>query len=394
MGEPSLKSSDSVAAADREIAFRCNICGRENRATRAAFDRELPSCGECGSTVRTRAVVEMISREMFGLPLALPDFPVLKGIRGIGISDSPDYAERLETKFSYRNTFYHKEPRFDIVDLPESEAGQYDFLIASEVFEHVAPPVERAFANAFRLLKPGGLFFFTVPYTLDERTLEHFPKLADYGIAQLSDRHVLVNRTADGQLEVFDGLVFHGGGGETLEIRRFTEQGLREQFAKAGFRSLQIYTANYSPFGIIRSENWSLPMTARKDTFTFGAESIAEIVKQSLERVEQLRADARQLKAKLAEYDEWVAWANGKMAEDGRLLEERANWALDLEKQLNERTDWAVILEKDVAHHTELAKNFQAESQDLRRELEHLKAELARMSARIWTRVGKAARFV
>src|SRR3974377_1584021 len=200
MGEPSLKSSDSAGAADVEIAFTCNICGRENRAPRPAFDREVESCGECRSTVRTRAVVHMISRELFGLDLTLPDFPVLKGVRGIGISDSPDYAEQLAVSFWYRNTFYHKDPRFDVVDLPESEVGQYDFLIASEVFEHVAPPVERAFDNAFRLLKPGGLFFFTVPYTLEERTLEHFPALHDYGIARLSDRQVLVNRTADGRL--------------------------------------------------------------------------------------------------------------------------------------------------------------------------------------------------
>ena len=383
MGEPFLKSSDSAAAADVEIAFTCNICGRESRAPRPAFDREVPSCTECGSTVRTRAVVQMISRELFGVNLTLPEFPVLNGIRGIGISDSPDYAERLAEKFSYRNTFYHTEPRFDIVELPESEAGQYDFLIASEVFEHVAPPVERAFDNAFRLLKPGGLFFFTVPYTLDEHTLEHFPQLHDYGIAQLSDRHVLVNRTADGRLEVFDALVFHGGGGETLEIRRFTEQGLREQFATAGFRSLEIYGASYEPYGIVRSENWSLPMTARKGTFALSAESVAQILEQSVSRLKQFQGEARALKARLAEYDEWAAWANGKMAEGEKQLEERTNWALDLERELKERSDWTVILQRDVAHHTELAKRFQAEAEELR-------AELVRLKATRWVRIGNA----
>lgn len=333
--------------------------------------------------MRTRAVVQMIARELFGRDLALPEFPVLKGIRGIGISDSPDYAERLAEKFSYRNTFYHKEPRFDVVNLPESEIGQYDFLIASEVFEHVAPPVERAFENAFRLLKPDGLFFFTVPYTLDERTLEHFPQLNDYGIAQLSDRHVLVNRTPVGGFEVFDGLVFHGGGGETLEIRRFTEQGLREQFAKAGFESLEIYGTNFGPHGIVRTENWSLPMTARKGSFAFRPESVAEIMAQSASRaVEEYRE-------KIAEHQRWTVWANERMAEYEKQVVERTNWALDLERQLAERTKWAEILQKDVAHHTELAKALKAEVDTVRAELERVQGELARLNAKLWVRLGR-----
>jgi len=43
-----------------------------------------------------------------------------------------------------------------------------------------------------RLLDSAKIYRIAVPYTLDERTLEHFPQLNDYGIAQLSDRHVLV----------------------------------------------------------------------------------------------------------------------------------------------------------------------------------------------------------
>jgi hypothetical protein len=41
-------------------------------------------------------------------------FPVLKGIRGLGMSDSLDYAQTLAEKFDYPNTYYDREPKFDI----------------------------------------------------------------------------------------------------------------------------------------------------------------------------------------------------------------------------------------------------------------------------------------
>ncbi len=405
MEDPSLKSSDSATPVDAEpgalIEFVCNICNQQNRVPLQKFDREVGSCAGCDSTVRTRAVVQMISRELFGLDIALPDFPVLKGLRGIGMSDSPDYAGRLAEKFSYTNTYFHKEPVLDIGNVPESETGSYDFLISSEVFEHVTPPVETAFQNAFRLLKPHGLFFFTVPYTLEARSQEHFPELHDYGIAQLSDRWVMVNRTRDGRLQVFEDLVFHGGPGETLEIRRFNETELRAQFQKAGFRDLEIHGRNHLPFGILRTENWSLPMTARKDPFVLNQGCATELVEQSIGRTKHLQAEVRTLRARIAEHDEWVAWATRKMSEDDQQVVDRTRWALDLESQLKQRTEWAMSLEKDVAHHVELAKRFQTESEErtkwavkLQAEIEALRNSLARIKRSPWTKAGRLLRVV
>ena len=132
------------------------------RAARSAPPgREVPSCSACGSTVRLRSLIALLSREIFGVELAIPDFPVLKGIRGFGMSDPPELAQRLAEKFEYTNTFYHQEPRLDVVDpSPEhlrEHTGRYDFILSSEVLEHVSPPVERAFANLNRMLKPDGL---------------------------------------------------------------------------------------------------------------------------------------------------------------------------------------------------------------------------------------------
>jgi SAM-dependent methyltransferase len=391
MEDPSLKSSDSGEPAEHRaeptLEFACNICGRANRAPESRLDREVGSCDGCQSTVRTRAVAQMISREMFGLDLAVPDFPVLRDVRGMGISDSPDYAERLAAKFTYRNTYYHKEPRFDILNIADSEWGTYDFVIASEVFEHVAAPANVPFENVFRLLKPGGLFFFTVPYTLAAKTTEHFPDLHDYRIVELAGHFVMVNRTRDGKIQVFEDLVFHGGGGETLELRVFTEDDLRSLMLNAGFRAVEVYGNNYAPFGIVREEDWSLPMTARKEPFGLTDGALRELIEQWRDMT--------------SKYDALTAWASNKIGEDSKELAARARWAMDLDTQLKERTEWAMSLEKDVRHHAELARNFQKELEErtewalrLEAENKYLQARFGRLYSSLWTKVGRALRLV
>jgi len=57
-------------------------------------------------------------------------------------------------------------PEIDILDDGQALAsvadGSQDFVIANSVLEHLESPLT-AVENAFRVLKPGGLYFFTVP---------------------------------------------------------------------------------------------------------------------------------------------------------------------------------------------------------------------------------------
>lgn len=245
------------------LSYRCNICGHFCKTRVSELGRESRSCRTCGSTVRFRAIIHWLSKELFGQSFALPDFPARRDIRGLGMSDWDGYATPLAKKLEYINMFYHKEPRLDITTIDPGLEGKFDFIISSDVFEHVSPPISVAFANARRLLKPNGLFLFTVPYKLIGETEEHFPELYRYEIAQHQGKWILRNMTADGREQFFENLVFHGGPGTTLEMRLFSKLSLQREFVQAGFQHFQICHEPCFEFGIYWPQEWSLPMIAR-----------------------------------------------------------------------------------------------------------------------------------
>lgn len=264
--------------------FVCNICGAGNAWSGEPFERETPSCSLCGSTVRMRSLLGALSMELFGVWLALPHFPHVKSWRGLGTSDDNRYAARLAEVFDYRNTFFDREPRLDLVNPnpedPSHAPGQYDFILSSEVFEHVLFPVETVFRNVWSLLKPNGVLVFTVPYQLD-KPVEHLPELYEYGLAEVGGRTVLVNRTRTGELQVREDLTFHrSGSGSALEMRVFSEEVLRNALTAAGFDSIRIHAENYRPFGILSAESWALPIAARKGTFACGIDAMRDVMEE------------------------------------------------------------------------------------------------------------------
>lgn len=139
--------------------FTCNICGSACAVEK--LERETPSCDRCNSNVRFRWLVHALSQELFGESLPLKKFPKRRHLRGIGLSDPPSIAAVLGDRFDYANTFYHQHPRFDITN--PTGPRDFDFVIASEVFEHVAPPVQRAFDNLRAILRPGAVAIFSTP---------------------------------------------------------------------------------------------------------------------------------------------------------------------------------------------------------------------------------------
>ncbi|MGI8890879.1 MAG: methyltransferase domain-containing protein [Chthoniobacterales bacterium] len=191
------------------------------------------------------------------------------------MSDS-NYAVGLAEKFDYQNTYFHRSPHLDIAaDLTEAQMGLYDFVISSEIFEHVLPPVDHAFRNVHRLLKPGGLLILTVPYGLKADTTEHFPQLHDFTITGDGDHRILTNRTRTGEIEKFENLVFHGGVGATLEMRVFCEQDLVRRLVQAGFSEITLHQESVLEYGIVWPQLWSRPISAVKPSSLSASEQAA-----------------------------------------------------------------------------------------------------------------------
>ena len=255
---------------DEPLVFLCNICDRQNEATLDQLTRDAPSCSKCGSSVRLRSIIQILGTELLGRSLRLSEMPRRPDLVGAGLSCWEGYARPLARRMSYRNTFYHRQPRLDITHLDPALHGTLDFLIATDVFEHVDPPVARAFENSRKLLKPGGVFIFSVPFShpgiQGQATVEHFPNLHQYEIQQIDGRYRLKNTTQAGDTEYFDDLVFHGGPGSTLELRLFSEWSLLQELERAGFADVTIYSGSDLRHGIHWADPWSVPMAARVST--------------------------------------------------------------------------------------------------------------------------------
>jgi SAM-dependent methyltransferase len=378
------------------MSFVCNVCGAECAPPATKLKREQASCTSCGSSVRLRALIALLSEEIFGVLLALPEFPAVKGIRGIGMSDTPRVAELLAEKFDYTNTFYHQSPRFDVTHPEERDAGRYDFILSSEVMEHVPPPVERAFATLHSLLKPDGLLLLTIPYNIGGETEEHFPELHQYTLATLGEKTVLLNRRRDGSIETFEDLIFHGGHGSTLEMRSFTESSLRQILCGAGFDQVHFAAENRLEYGIDHAENWSLPIAARKGKFQPPA---AELAIEYREACRLAARKIRDLEAITAEYERHIA--HHKMAHEQWVNEtaQRVAWIRKVEADWEERTRWALELEEARKQAVDDFNRVEASEKEawgavetLAKRLKDAQAELARLNSAGWVKLGRKLR--
>jgi SAM-dependent methyltransferase len=255
---------DGSARKGSRLSFTCNICAEPCQEAPANLHREAPSCKKCQSNVRFRSVVAALSISIHGTSLTLDEFPPRPDLVGLGTSDWEGYAIRLRRVFGYDNTYYDEQTRLDIVaPIPAALMGSCDFIISSDVLEHVSPPFEVALTNLRRLLKPGGLLVLTVPMRPAGSTEEHYPDLHEYTVVPLGDGLVLVNRTQSGQLQVFDDLIFHGGPGVTLEMRMLSYPDLVNSLQKVGFVDVAPFDREILEHGITWNEPCTWPIIAR-----------------------------------------------------------------------------------------------------------------------------------
>ena len=247
------------------LDYACSICGAVCITAEEDLGRETASCPACGSTMRMRAIGYLITTALFGTGLPLVDLPHRPRIRVVGLSDAGQYAERLEHRLDYINTWLHQEPRLDITAVQDDQAGQYDLVISSDVFEHVLPPVQRAFDGAARLLRPGGHLVLTVPCVPTGSTVEHYPDCVDYDVIEVAPDVFEVDvLTGDGIRRRVKDPVFHGGPGSTLEMRVFSMPDVLSHLGSAGFSAVRTLRDRVDEYGIRHDDGFSVPVLARR----------------------------------------------------------------------------------------------------------------------------------
>jgi SAM-dependent methyltransferase len=172
-------------------AGRCNVCGNETQFfyTDPILYRESLVCGECLTTSRYRSIAR-------GILKAIQE---LTGIKAASLAELPPTVENLSLKiYDTQPAFYWDASAYPIPDLLsrcqwiESETSVYrpneplgfelgpnvtnqnleeltfpdnsfDLVITSDVMEHVRLD-NRAHQEIRRVLKPGGVYIFTVPH--------------------------------------------------------------------------------------------------------------------------------------------------------------------------------------------------------------------------------------
>ncbi len=250
----------------RDVSYLpCSICGAPIIQTADIFPhREETNCIGCGSTPRFRALMSAFMHSRLGLAneSTLISTPRNRSLVGLGMSDAGLYASILQFKFDYTNTFYHQKPFFDVSNPDKAHFEKYDFVISSDVFEHVASSPLEMFTAVRKVLKTGGILIFTVPYGDNVRTIEHYPDLYDYRIEGSGGDRVLINTTLSGKEQRFSNLGFHGGDGDTLELRIFSLRDILSLLKTCGFHSMVVHEDNLSYPRPSDWKSYGCPITA------------------------------------------------------------------------------------------------------------------------------------
>ena len=201
---------------------RCNVCGWSGRFLRLERGREGTVCTNCGSTSRNRAVSFVLARVLdedqavFRWKYRLSTPMLESSARGA-------LAMYFRMKFDYYGTEFDPahiaagtHPR-DYADFQKLhyDADTFDFVVASDVFEHVRRDAD-ALREVQRVLKPGGHLILTVPYDHDRaQTIQRVDTSGP------KDVHLLAPQ-------------YHGGGGHTLAYREYGRD-LVDAMSAAGF---------------------------------------------------------------------------------------------------------------------------------------------------------------
>lgn len=213
--------------------WRCVLCSTLNFGT-AKYDREAALCRGCSSTWRARAIVLALITALGHTSKELSKISLDWSRVGLGISDDVHVSSRLSSKFLYSNTFFDSFPYLDIRCVPPIAKSRFEFVTCSDVLEHVDVDLDEAIQGISKLLRPGGFAVLSVPIAPSLEHLEFYPSLKSFQI--LGNKVEWID--LEGEIHVDKAPEFHGGRGQNLAFRRFTDQSFKEAVLRNGFSSI------------------------------------------------------------------------------------------------------------------------------------------------------------
>lgn len=222
----------------RPVFPHCVICGallpRRFSQSRGTV-REASQCVECGGTWRARAVTLALISSLGYSPKPLSRIRADWSRVGVGVSDDFVIAGRFGQVWTYTNTFYDDFPHLDVRDVPSRLFERNEFIVCSDVLEHVDPPLEDALLGLRRMLKPNGFVVISVPMNGTAESDEYYPGLVDWELVWKQGSPELHWRDSFGTKHVDSSPEMHGGRGQTIAFRSFGHRSLSDLFTAAGF---------------------------------------------------------------------------------------------------------------------------------------------------------------
>jgi SAM-dependent methyltransferase len=153
---------------------------------------------------------------------------------GIGISDDVELSSRLSSKFFYSNTFFDAFPYLDIRKVPNIAYKAFEFVSCSDVLEHIDVDIKKAIRGVSKLLKPDGFAVLSVPIRNTAEQMEFYPKLKTFSVLGETVKWVDHN----GKKYIDKSPEFHGGRGQNLAFRQFTDESFKKLILDNGFASI------------------------------------------------------------------------------------------------------------------------------------------------------------
>jgi len=239
--------------------FKCVFCENKAFIDLEVVHREEHSCPNCGSSVRQRTVAHIVNK-------ILEFWPSKRAVNVVGLSDAPVLAEYLRKipGVKYVNTFLDENPRLDIENPPKSMIGAVDILISSDVLEHVMFPISKSLVGSARLLSRRGVLILTVPYHVVGPSVEHYPWMVRYRVDLETDPPEVTGFDQSGKEFIISDPIFHGGPGNTLEMRHLNLSVILDELKKAGFSSVEHFYHSIPDLGIVPANGMGAVIGFRK----------------------------------------------------------------------------------------------------------------------------------